>query len=625
MKGNAAVFALTVVTLTAAGCAAPRIQLPMTASDLATHAGTDALITYLSQPDADPEVCASPGAHLEDGGDLPADLPSALVAGKIPPQTWGPCVALLLPSLDQRQASEFANAVVRSAAAILADRRTDPTIRSRRVETLARVYLERAPGGVATDEAVREFDHALYSATGPDVLRAASALSVGLELERGRWRGRPVDTASLDTMASDVGVVLLLRAARRLPDPALRAKAERLVVRQRIAASPFPEVRAAAESVESLVLRSGTNTISIADHPVVDVSLAAGALPARTVVVRQRPLQDTATLLGQAGGRPTPSVLPAIPLRGAVEARLAGVSRAITLCAAARALDPTPCLASSDVIVGSALAQVRDGGDLRISEQVPQSTSVELARQGSELRLPLSVGNVAAGALVWPVLFERPPDVVLSGHVPDGTGPSLTVTIERLDASHLIYAVQGGEHPVSAVVQVSDARSFRVVSRGVAGADGTTGTDGIDGTSGFDGTSASCPSSSGTNGSPGGDGTSGGNGSDGSPGGQGGDVRVIVIANDGSGETLELARASIASEGGPGGQGGHGGRGGRGGRGGQGGGGTTCTDADGHTWSLSGGMDGQSGSDGSDGMRGRDGAKGQPGVVRFEASVPPRS
>ena len=624
MKGKAGVVALT-VALIGSGCAAPRAELPITASDLVVSSGTAALIAYLGQPDADPEVCAGTGARPHDTGDLPADLTAALVSGKVPPEAWGACVALLLPTLDPPRAAELADHVVRAAAAILTDTRADPSIRSRRVESLARVYLERAPGAGASDEAAGELDRARRSATGPEVLRAAGALSVGLELERGRWQGRAVDAASLDAMASDVGVALLLRAARRLPDPALRSQAERLVVRQRIAASPFPEVRAAAESVESAVLQRGTNPVSLEDHPPVRVSLAAGALPARTVLVRQRPIQGTATLLGRTGDHPTPSVLPAIALRGAVEAQLAGVSRAITLCAATRALDPTPCIAPTDVIVGSALAQVRDAGDLRISERVPQATAVELAREGSELRLPVSVGNVAAGTLVWPVLFERPPEVVLSGQLPGETGPSLTVTIERLDAAHLIYAVQGAEHPVSAVVQVSDAPSFRMVSRGAAGANGSPGMDGTDGTPGLDGTSASCPSFGGTDGSRGGAGGSGGNGSDGSPGGRGGDVRVIVVGADGGVETLELARATIASEGGPGGRGGSGGRGGRGGRGGQGGTGTTCTDADGHSSSLSGGMDGMSGSDGSDGMSGRDGAKGQPGVVRFEASVPPKS
>ena len=623
MKKDAVVFTIT-VALTTAGCAAPRAELPMTGSDLAANASTAALVAYLSQPDADPDVCTSTGARLRASGDLPGKLVAALDGGKVPPDAWGACVALLLPALDPSQAAEFENAIVEAAAAVLRDTHTAATLRSRRIETLARVYLERAPGGGATDAAAGELEHALPGATGPEVVRAASTLSVGLDLERGRWRGHPVDSASLDAMASDVGVVLLLRAARRLPDPALRTEAERLVVRQRIAASPFPEVRAAAESVESLVLQRGTNPMSLADHPVVHVSLAAGALPARTVVDRQRPLQDTATLLGQTAGHPMPSVLPSVPLRNAVEAQLAGVSRAITLCAATRALDPTPCIPSSDVIVGSVLAQVRDGGDLRISEQVSQATTLDLARHGSELRVPLSVGTVEAGALVWPVLFERPPDVVLSGHRPGETGPSLTVTIERVDATHLIYVVDGSEHPVSAVVQASDARSFRVVSRGAAGANGTPGLDGMDGTSGFDGTSASCPSFSGSDGSRGGDGTSGGDGGDGSPGGQGGDVRVIVIAAEGGDEALDLARASVASEGGPGGHGGPGGRGGRGGSGGRGGAGTTCTDADGNTQSLSGGMSGMSGSDGSDGVSGRNGAKGQPGVVRFEASVPPK-
>jgi uncharacterized membrane protein YgcG len=624
MKVNAGFFALT-VALIAVGCAAPRAELPMTASDLATTSGAAGLIAYLGQPDTDPEVCASTGVRLHDAGDLPAGLTAALVGGKVQPEAWGACVALLLPTLDPPQATELADAIVRAATAVLADARTAPTLRSRRIEALARVYLERAPGRSASDDAARALDDARRSATGPEELRAAGTLAVGLELERGRWQGRPVDAAAVDTMASDVGVVLLLRAARRLPDPALRTQAERLVVRQRIVASPFPEVRAAADSVEAVVLQRGTNPTSLADHPPVHASLAASALPARTVVVRQRPIQGTATLLGRTIDRPAPSVLPALSLRGAVQAQVAEVSHAITLCAPGRALDPTPCIAPSDVNVGSTLARIRDSGNLRIAERVSQATTVELARQGSQLRLPLSVGNAVAGTLEWPILFERPPDVVLSGRGPGEVGPSLTLSMERLDAAHVIYAVDGGDRQVSAVLQVSDATSFRVVSRGAPGADGAPGMDGVDGTPGLDGTSASCPGFGGSDGSRGGDGTSGGNGSDGSSGGRGGDIRVIVIATDQLDATLDLARASIASEGGPGGQGGHGGRGGRGGRGGQGGSGTTCTDTDEHTSSLSGGMSGMSGSDGSDGMSGRTGAKGQPGVVRFETSVPPKS
>jgi hypothetical protein len=623
MKGNALIIALAVGPVLD-GCVHRAEQLPVTAGELATNPTTSTLIAYLGQPDADREACGSTGTSLPDDADLPGALTTALVEGKVPPESWGDCVARLLPRLSAPRATQFAEDIVRAAAALLADTRTerDQTVLARRIGTLARVYLERASAGGASDEAARALDDAGHRASGPEALRAAGALAVGLELERGRWQGRPVDAAALDLMASDVGVVLLLRAARRLPDPALRAQAERLVVRQRIAASPFPEVRAAAESVESVVLQQGTNAISLADRPPVRVSLAGSAIPARTVVVRQRPLQDTATLLGRTADRFTPSVLPAIPLTGAIQAQVSGVSRLVTVCAQGRALDPTPCIAPASVVSGSPLAQVRDTGDLRLVEQVSPSVVVELARRRSGVRVPIFVGTAEAGTIVWPVVFERPPDIVLSGRRPGEDGPSLTVTVERNDPGHLVYVVDEGERTISAVVEVGDAGSFRVVSRGGPGRDGAAGMDGMDGLPGTDGMSARCPSFPGSDGSRGRDGASGQDGGDGFPGGRGGDVRVLVIAANPRDDTVALARASIASEGGPGGRGGSGGRAGRGGRGGQGGSGSTCTNSEGHMTFLSGGMSGSPGLDGASGMSGAGGPTGPPGVVRFEASAP---
>jgi hypothetical protein len=418
-------------------------------------------------------------------------------------------------------------------------------------------------------------------------------------------------------MASEVGVVILLRAARRLPDAALREEAARLVVRQRIAASGFPEVRAAAETVEAAVLRQGTNPVALAGRPVTQATLDGGALPGRTVVARQRPVLGTAALLGRAPARPGVSVFPAVPLRAALEVRVTGLSRPVTVCAAGRALDPTPCIAPSDVIPGSPLASVSEAGDVRVAERVQAEDVVELARAGAVLRVPLSIGGALVGTLAWPVVFERPPDVVLSGKRPGDPGPDLAVNVWRLDQGRLLYRIDGAGPSLSAVVEVGDAGSFRVVSRGAAGADGPAGMDGSDGTPGLDGMSATCPFSTGSDGARGGNGGPGTNGGDGRPGGRGGDVTVQVFAADHREETVKLVRAGIVSEGGPGGRGGSGGRGGKGGHGGRGGSGTSCTDPEGRSTSLGGGLDGMSGADGLDGASGQSGPSGPPGSVRL--------
>jgi hypothetical protein len=585
------------------------IPLPMTSGQLEAQPGTSQLVVYLGQPDADAQVCDGPGAPPHDAA-LGAEIVAALREGKVAPPTWGSCVQLLLHRLDASRAADLADRMVRAAAALLADPSVekDAAVQAR-LEALAQTYLERDDGAVASDSAASALDGARREPLGPAARRAAEMLQSGLEMERGRWRGRPVDTAALEAMASQVGVGLLLRAARRLPSPALRNEAAMRCRTRR---------RAGGVALEEAVLQRGANPVPVGEHPPAAASLRISALPARTVILRQRPLEGAATLLGRAAERPTPSVLPAIQLRGPLQIELAGLSRPITLCPVGRALDPTPCLAPGDVASGSPLARVRAGGDLRVEERMSQEAVVALARQGGPVRIPVAVGGAPAGVLVWPVTFERPPDVVLAGPHAGDAGPDLAVTVERLDQGHLAYRIEGAGSPLAAVVELADASSFRVVSQGAPGADGSDGMDGSDGSSGLDGSSASCPSFGGGDGSPGGDGGRGTDGGDGSPGGRGGDVQVTVAAPPPLRDaTLKLARASVASKGGRGGAGGRGGRGGQGGVGGAGGSGATCTDGSGHTTSLSGGSPGRSGTNGTSGSSGRNGPPGQPGVVRF--------
>jgi hypothetical protein len=263
MHGNAVSVALA-AGLALVGCAHRiEIELPMTSRELAASPGTAALLAYLGQPEADPEVCASVGERLRDVEDLPGALTDALVRGAASPEAWRGCVGVLLSRLAAPRAAALLEDTVRAAAAILGTTRpeADAGARARRLQALAGVYLERAPGGGASDGAQGALAHAARSARGPDEARAANALALGMELERGRWQGRPVDLATLHEIAANVGVVLLLRVAHRHPDPAIRSEAERLVVRQRIAASRFAEVRASAAAVESVVLARGTNPI----------------------------------------------------------------------------------------------------------------------------------------------------------------------------------------------------------------------------------------------------------------------------------------------------------------------------------------------------------------------------
>jgi hypothetical protein len=415
---------------------------------------------------------------------------------------------------------------------------------------------------------------------------------------------------------------LLERCALRLPDAGLRGTAARRLVALRAAASPFSAVRDDPAVVDT-VLRLGANPVALQDHPVQAAWLDVGLLPVRRVLVQQRIPEQTAVLLGMAPERPEPSVLPEIPLRGALEARVAGLERPITLCREG-AFDPTPCLAPVDVQPDPPLAAAGRGGAIHLVEQVPEAMVVELARGPSRLEVPVRVGGLAVAALGWPVAYARPPDLVLEVTSAGADGPDLEVVVERPGTDRLVYSVAGPGGTLYAVVPWSEAALFRVVSRGARGPAGSDGSSGSDGSNGLDGGSATCPSSPGGSGSAGGTGGNGGDGGDGGPGGRGGDIRVRVAAPAALGaETLDVLRGAVASEGGRGGPGGSGGRGGRGGRGGSGGMGTTCLDQDGHTTWLPSGSSGPSGQDGRDGGGGSPGPDGRPGTVRFEQVLAP--
>jgi hypothetical protein len=86
------------IVLTGTGCAA-HFRLPMTAAELAYWDSGPALVAYLGQPDASPVVCNvhAKGPHLSVcTPDISRKLVKGLTGGKIKPDLWQRCVALLM-------------------------------------------------------------------------------------------------------------------------------------------------------------------------------------------------------------------------------------------------------------------------------------------------------------------------------------------------------------------------------------------------------------------------------------------------------------------------------------------------------------------------------------------------
>ncbi len=607
------------------GCA-QTFQLPMTSDQLAVHRSVAALIAYLGQPDANASICESgtETAGLREDRGLPEDFVAALRDDKIPPPVWGKCAASMLEWLDPSVAVELVERIARSEVDLLGFRslETNASLQAQ-LAALHRTFLERRAGISASDRVLDEVASKVRSKAagnqlGPTAREIGGQLVDAIDLERGAWRGRPVDASTLDVLSTSADDATLLMFARRLASPALREEAERRVVRLRIAKSPFSEIRGAAAAVEQAVMKRGTNPVSLDTHPPLRATLDSSRLIERRVIVQQQLEDQTATLLGVSDDRPTPSVLPELLLRDVLAVSLAGGEHPITVCAPGRALDPTPCIAPSDLKSASSLAAVDRNGTLRFVEQLSAAQAVALAYE-SAIEVPILIGDkplIGISRWLW---FSRPANVVFAGTNPGSAGPNLEVEVERLSTRRLLYSVAGAGRMMQAVVEWPDGQYFHVISQGAPGITGWNGPAGSDGSSGMSGYSASCPSSEGRDGSRGGDGGAGGAGGPGGAGGNGGDIHVMVSGPRGlREETLALVRATVASKAGEGGAGGNGGRGGRGGAGGSGGSGTSCTDSDGQTISLRGGMTGPSGSDGHDGWDGPPGPPGAPGTVLVE-------
>jgi hypothetical protein len=615
------------------GCA-PAFPQPMSAADLARLDSGAALIAYLGQRDANPAICdpRSASPHLTRFDRETADaVVRALLDGKIDPQVWRRCVDAVVAGGSREQVASLIDAAAGGYRALVTDRdlETSPALQAR-LAVLQAGYIERPSGAEgdpttmaeAFDELRRRFFDGRF---GPVAARFVSELLAVVDLEHGRYGGRPVDRASIDDIGARGDGNLLRRFADRLPAPELRDEARRRLIRLAIAASPFDEVKAQAGEVEERVMRDGVNRVALAQQPATRATLDVNKLPARNVFVRQDISHQTAALFGYDGSG-TLSVLPALSLTGALWVDVAGLSRPITICQAARSLDPTPCIGAADVTIQNPFAVADPDGTFLFRDRVSESDALGATGAKNWLPLPIVVGGRRLAFFSWPLRFERPADFVLSPTF--GRGPDLKVAVNHADATVLSFTVTSGGAVYRAVVERSDLPAFHIISRGASGAPGMDGLAGSDGTSGFDGSSASCPSMGGSDGSRGGD---GGNGTDGGPGGNGsdgGDIQVDVDCGAGAcaADETNLLLRTIVSQGGPGGSGGAGGRGGRGGRGGSGGSGTTCVDpTTGESSSLSGGSAGMNGLDGSSGNAGADGAPGRPGQVRIHQAAAPRA
>ncbi len=623
---------LVVVVIGLGGCGVS-FPHPMTAADVARLDSGDALVAYLAQRDASPAVCdlraAGPNVIRFDR-DLATTLIRGLDDGKVDLSLGRACIDAALEGGSPEVAAELIDAVGRGYHSLANDRaiETSPALQAR-LAILQAIYIER-PSGKDGDPKTMDgiFDHlrrkffgGRFGAVGA---RDVNELLGVVDLERGRYGGRPIDLGTIDGLAARGDGALLQRFADRLSAPDLRVEAQRRLVRLRIAASPFPEVRAQAAAVEARVMQQGINRISLVDQPAVSASVDNGKLPARNVLVRQDLSRQSATLFGYvtAGGL---SVIPNLSLGGALWVAVTGLSRPITVCAAPRSYDPTPCLGGDDVAIENALAASDHRGTFHFRDQASEAEVVELTR-GNSFPLAIDVGGRRLVSLRWPIRFERPNDLVLSPRV--GRGPTLQVAVTHTDPSLYLFTVSGDGRSYRAVIEKSDLAAFHLISRGATGKAGMDGLSGMDGLPGTDGLSASCPSSSGSDGSRGGDGTVGSNGGPGGNGGDGGDIFVQLQCDAAACPADDVASLwrTVLSQGGPGGSGGAGGRGGRGGRGGSGGAGASCFDPSTNTSSsVGGGLNGMSGSDGAPGMSGSDGAPGRPGVVRIEqvASPPP--
>ena len=611
-----------VLLVVAAGCA-ETLPRPLTAGQLQQRWSGEALVVYLSQPDASPAACdllsPGPGRGASISEDLRYGVVAGLVDGKIPPVLWRSCVDRLVRTAGSDSATLLLDRVLVAYGEALADRQLDdnPVLQGR-VDAMQAVYLNRPSDRSAHPNAIGNLvAYARFNLEkgwlGPQATRHATALVEAVDIDRGWLRGRQIDRTTLDQLLAARDEAHLRQISQYVPALELRVEARRQVIRLHIQASSDPDLRSHAAAVEQTVMLRGANPISTGAHPPLRARLN---LPVRQIWVRQQILAGTATVLGSAELRQAVSVLPELPLRRGIEVDVEGLARPVTICAPASALDPEPCLAASEITIASPLVRLDGDAVMHFVDDLAGREVARLAREEGPVVVPISVAGRRLAELTWELAFEKPSDLVLPGLA---TGSPLLVRVERRPGGRLLESVRANGADYLAVVEPFDAAGFHIVGRGKDGRSGSDGSSGSDGLSGISGSSASCPFSSGGDGGVGGDGSNGGDGGDGDRGSDGPAIKVEVACGGAPcGDLVALLESTVRSVGGRGGSGGRGGRGGRGGSGGSSGSGATCF-TDHGTTSVSRGRDGLRGHDGLSGRDGSTGRDGAAGVVRVRA------
>ena len=604
---------------------------PYSAEEAARDSARDpgaALVRYLAQPGADAAVCdlsRDDGprlARLDDG--FFEDLVDGLVDGDVPVATWQACTAHLLAQVPSERGPAFAHALATAYGDALdgaddGDNKGLPILFA-----LHQAFTRRPPqaslAAVSATALVAELDAWLGDADRrPEVRAIATDALMQVELERGDYRGAPVDAARLASIA-DEGVLGAMQ--RRLPAADLRAAALRRFAHLRVTRSDDPDVRTHAAAAEEALVAHGRFPVPLGgDAGVERCTFDAGGQTSPWVSVRQDVMAHRATL------RPFGGELPrAIPLQGWVRLDVRGFARPLAVCPAAPSWDPTPCVAPGELLSATPYATVGADGALRVDALLSSEQLVELLQVGATLAVPFAITGGPECTAALPLRLVDPPPLEFAGGTGE-TGPTVAVDARELPGSVLALDVRAGAaRYVVAIDTAQPDGSFAVVTRGGQGSSGYGGRRGSDGATGMAGMAASCPYSNGGTGDRGGDGGRGGDGSPGGAGGDGGRVNVTLhCAPESCADARAWLEVVVRSEGGAGGPGGAGGAGGSGGAGGAGGSSASCsvpqyTYGQGTTYQtkyVSGGMAGSRGMDGPSGSAGSRGLDGSAGDVRF--------
>lgn len=611
------VVAALALTAGASACAHV-VATPLTALQTTQLDSGEALVAYLSQPDAGTNICnfGASGPHVAPLHRTTATtFVAGLTSGRIEPERWRRCAATLVrtsPSAGDKAVLVAAIGV--GYRKLLRDPRfeKDAALQAR-LASMHTFYVARENGAeidrALGTELFSDLRRALAARRlGPIAARAGEALLASVEIEAGQWHGRAIDAAVIAGRARANDEATLRAFYDRLPPSSLRSEAGTALLRMHIAASPFVEVRQHAAETEAIMQASGHNALDLRDHPAVRGRLDLEKVPVRRVLVRQNVWEQSAVLLGSESG----SVLPDIKLRGGLWIEAHGISQPVTLCASERALDPSPCVLASDVKIDNPAAYLEANGAVRFLEHLTLPAAINLAQLGDRFLLPITVGGVRVADLAWGLVYERPDDLLLAGQAPGADGPPVTILVDHRDPHRVIFtASTPGKTPLMAAIERGDLAGYRIGSVGATGSTGSSGADGLSGATGGE-----C--------SNGGDGSDGGSGGSGGDGGNGGPVLVDVRCGTAScGPTTQLLQNVVVSVGGRGGPGGAGGRGGHGGSGGSGRSPRTHTAEDGSTVTDDPGCSaGASGRDGGQGSSGYDGESGQPGVIYFGRDWP---